>query len=78
MNCTHFGLLQYSGELPLLSLHFIFSPEASSLEGMLPSTLVTAVAMLAKRFMEEELSLGDSAMLQNLCHNSRPRKSNPS
>jgi hypothetical protein len=50
---------------PLLSLCFIFSPEASSLEEMLPSTLITAVAMLARRYMEDEFSLDDSAMLQN-------------
>jgi hypothetical protein len=30
--------------------------------------LITAVAMLARRSMEDEFSLGDSAMLQNLCH----------
>ncbi len=65
---TRFGLLQYLGESPLSSLHFIFSPEASSLEGMLPSTLITAVAILSRRSMEDEFSLGDSAMLQNLCN----------
>ncbi len=63
----HFGLLQYLGESPLSSLRAIFSPEASSFEGMLPSTVITAVAMLARRSMEDKFSLGHSAMLQNLC-----------
>ncbi len=63
MSCTHFGLLKYLGELPLLCLQFLFPPEASSLEGMLPSTLITAVAILARRYMEGKFSLGDSTMM---------------
>jgi len=52
----------------MLGLRFPSSLEASSLEGMLSST-VGSVLVLVGGTVEGEFSLDNSAMLRYLCHN---------